>query len=254
MSENPRVFAIIQARMSATRLPGKVLKDLLPGMTVMEYILKRVAQSKEIDKTIVATTENTNDEAVVEFLKKKGVSYFVGNEQDVLDRYYKAAKNYGALAEDIIVRLTADCPVIDPKEIDKTVRFFRENDFDYASNNLEPYSFPDGMDTEVCSFEALEKAWKDAAKQSHREHVTFYFWKNPQIFKIGQYVNPKQNQGAYRLTLDYPSDYEVLKKVAEYFSPRMDYSMQEIIDFLDSHPEVKALNQAVVRNANFQSA
>lgn len=254
MSENSRVIAIIQARMSATRLPGKVLKDLLPGVAVMEYMLKRVAECKEIVKTIVATTKNPNDKVLAEFLEKKGIPYFVGNENDVLDRYYKAAKNYGAAAGDVIVRLTSDCPVIDPKEIDKTIRFFRENDFDYASNNLEPYSFPDGMDTEVFSFDALERAWKETTKESHREHVTFYFWKNPHIFKIGQYKNPKPNQRAYRLTLDYLSDYELLKRVAENFAPRMDYTMQEIIDYLDANPLVKQLNADVVRNVSWQSA
>src|SRR5262249_8069487 len=121
-------------------------------------------------------------------------------------------------------------------------------------NNLEPYTFPDGMDVEVFSFDALEKAWKEATKPSHREHVTFYFWKNPLIFRIGQYINSKPGQAGYRLTLDYPTDYEVLKKVAAHFAPRMDYSMQEIIDFLNAHPDVKALNAAVARNASWQSA
>ncbi|TSC87200.1 MAG: putative polysaccharide biosynthesis cytidylyltransferase [Parcubacteria group bacterium Gr01-1014_8] len=254
MSRHPRVIAIIQARMSSTRMPGKVLLDLLPGVSVVEYMLRRVSASTEVDTSIVATTDNPRDAVLVENMKAIGQSFFVGSEGDVLDRYYNAAKKYGAKAGDMIVRLTSDCPVIDPKEIDATVRFYRQHDFDYASNNLEPYSFPDGMDTEVFSFEALEKAWNDATSQSHREHVTFYFWKNPQIFKIGQYVNPKRNQDEYRLTLDYPSDYVLLKKVAEYFSPRMDYSMQEIIDFLDSHLDVKALNADVARNVHFKTA
>src|SRR3989344_3454030 len=236
------IIAIIQARMSSTRLPGKVLMDLAPGVSVLEFMLERISRSKEITKTVVATTENPNDKALIERLEKMDQPYFVGSEDDVLDRYYQAAKKFGAKSGDIIVRITSDCPVIDPEIIDKTIRFYKEGNFDYATNNREPYVYPDGMDTEVCSFDALERAWKEATKPSHREHVTFHFWQHQKEFKIGQYGNEKPNQGDYRLTLDYPSDYELLKRAGEHFSPRRDFTMQEIIDFLDANPEIKALN------------
>lgn len=254
MSQLPNVFAIVQARMSSTRLPGKVLLELVPHVSVLEFMLERVSRSKEIGKTIVATTENPNDKVLAERLKRMGQPYFVGSENDVLDRYYQAAKKFGAKSGDAIVRITSDCPVIDPEIIDKTIRFYKEGNFDYATNNREPYVYPDGMDTEVCSFDALEKAWKEATKLSHREHVTFHFWMHQDLFKVGQYGNEKLNQGDYRLTLDYPSDYELLKRVCEHFAPRRDFTMQEIIDFLDAHPEVKALNADVARNAAFKTA
>ncbi|HCM43589.1 TPA: hypothetical protein DIS55_01390 [Candidatus Kaiserbacteria bacterium] len=255
MSKNQTVVAIIQARMSSTRLPDKVLLDIAPGKTVLACMLERVSKSKGIDKIIVATTENPNDQTLVEYLKTIGQPYFVGDENDVLDRYYQAAIAHGTKTGDIIVRMTSDCPLIDPRVVDETIRFYKDNDFDYASNNLEPYTFPDGMDVEVFSFDALEKAWKEATKPSHREHVTFYFWKDPRIFKIGQYVNQKQNQAGYRLTLDYPGDYELLKAVYRALYPRDPlFTMRDILTFLDTNPDVKKLNAEVERNVSWGSA
>ena len=247
-------YAIIQARMSSTRLPGKVLKELVPGMTALEYMLKRVSRSAELDTIIVATTENPADLAIAEKMKVIGQSYFIGSENDVLDRYYQAALAAGAKEGDTIVRLTSDCPLHDPAVIDEVVRFFKRGDYDYAENCIEPYTYPDGMDTEVFSFASLKKAWKEAQKPSHREHVTFYFWTNPKIFRLGRYENPKKGQADYRLTLDYPSDYELISKVAQHFAPRMDFTMDEIIEFLDAHPEIKSLNKDVMRNAAHKMA
>ena len=247
-------YAIIQARMSSTRLPGKVLKELVPGMTALEYMLKRVSRSAELDTIIVATTENPSDVAIAEKMKDIGQPYFIGSENDVLDRYYKAAVHAGAKEGDIIVRLTSDCPLHDPAVIDEVVRFFKSGNFDYAENCIEPYTYPDGMDTEVFSFTSLQKAWKEAQKPSHREHVTFYFWTNPELFKVGRYKNPKKGQADYRLTLDYPSDYELIRKVAEHFAPHMDFTMDEILAFLDEHPDIKALNKDVMRNAAHKMA
>ncbi|MDP3645813.1 MAG: glycosyltransferase family protein [bacterium] len=247
-------IAIIQARMSSTRLPGKVLKDLIPGVTALEYMLTRISHATLLDKIILATTENSSDVVIVEKMKGIGQSYFVGSENDVLDRYYKAAVGAGAQQGDIIVRLTSDCPLHDPAVIDEVVRYFKSGDFDYAENALEPYTYPDGMDTEVFTFDALERAWKEATMPSHREHVTFYFWTNPKLFKLGHHVNPKTDQAGYRLTLDYPSDYELIRKVAQHFAPRMDFTMDEILVFLDANPDIKALNKDVVQNAAYKTA
>lgn len=240
--------------MSSTRLPGKILKELLPGVSALEYMLKRVSRAAELDKIIVATTENPADLAIVEKMKAIGQPYFVGSEDDVLDRYYKAALHAGAKKGDVIVRLTSDCPLHDPAVVDDVVKFFKSGTYDYAENAIEPYTYPDGMDTEVFTFGALERAWKEATKPSHREHVTFYFWTNPELFKLGHYENPCKGQGEYRLTLDYPSDYELIRKVAEHFAPRTDFTMEEIIEFLDAHPEVKSLNKDVMRNAAHKTA
>ena len=247
-------IAIIQARMSSTRLPGKILKELVPGTTALEYMLTRISHATLLDKIIIATTENSSDVVIVEKMKGIGQSYFVGSENDVLDRYYKAAIGAGAQHGDIIVGLTSDCPLHDPAVIDEVVRYFKSGDYDYAENALEPYTYPDGMDTEVFTFDALERAWKEATKPSHREHVTFYFWKNPGLFKLGHCENPKAGQADYRLSLDYPSDYELISKVAQHFAPRMDFTMDDILEFLDAHPEIKNLNANVSRNAAHKTA
>lgn len=248
-------IAIIQARMSSTRLPGKILLDIAPGTTVLECMLARVATCTEIDQTIVATTTNPKDVVLVDFLKARDLPCFVGSEEDVLDRYYQAAKAFGAKSGDVIVRMTSDCPLIDPKVADTTIRFFKDGDFDYASNNLEPYTYADGMDTEVFSFDTLERAWKEATSPAHREHVTFYMWKNPELFKIGQYQNPKEGQAGYRLTLDYPEDLAVLSDVYTHLFPSNPlFSMEDILAYLDAHPEVKKINTDVERNASWKSA
>ncbi len=247
-------IAIIQARMSSTRLPGKILKELVPGTTALEYMLTRISYATLLDKIIIATTENSSDVVIVEKVKGIGQSYFVGSENDVLDRYYKAALDTGAKKGDVVVRLTSDCPLHDPAVIDEVIKFFKSGDYDYAGNALEPYMYPDGMDTEVFTFDALERAWKEATMPSHREHVTFYFWKNPGLFKLGHYENQKKGQADYRLSLDYPSDYELIRKVAEHFAPSIDFTMDDILAFLDANPEIKNLNASVSRNAAHKTA
>ena len=249
-----KTLAIIQARMSSTRLPGKIFLDIEEGTTVLECMLERVKHCKEIDTTIIATTENPKDEVLVDYLKKNDIPYYVGSENDVLDRYYQSAKAHGAEAGDIIVRMTSDCPLIDPSVADSTIRFFKEGNYDYASNNLEPYSYADGMDTEVFTFNALERAWKEAVTPAHREHVTFYLWKNPELFTIGQYVNPVAGQAGYRLTLDYPEDLELLRNIyAELYPKNELFTMEEILTYLDAHPEVKNINADVERNASWKA-
>lgn len=250
-----KVIAIIQARLASTRLPRKVLRELLPGRTALECMLERVNKSRLIREVIVATTTNPGDEELIQYLKKIKQPYFIGNENDVLDRYYQAAKSAGLSGDDVVVRLTSDCPVVDPAVIDEVVRYYLDNDFDYAANGLEPYTYPDGMDTEVFSFAQLTRAWKEATKQSHREHVTFYFWKNPQLFKLGYYKNKNENEGGYRLTLDHPEDYELLCNVyAALYPKNPGFTMRDIIDFLEQHPEVKNLNAKFARNASWKSA
>jgi spore coat polysaccharide biosynthesis protein SpsF len=218
-------------------------------------MLERVKQCKEIDAISIATTDNPKDQVLVNYLKEKNIPYYVGSEDDVLDRYYQAAKALGATSGDSIVRMTSDCPLIDPRVADTTIRFFKGGDYDYASNNLEPYTYADGMDTEVFSFDTLERAWKEAVKPAHREHVTFYMWKNPELFKIGQYRNPVAGQAGYRLTLDYPEDLELLRTIYAELHPKNPlFTMEEILSYLDNHPEVKKVNADVVRNASWGSA
>lgn len=214
-------------------------------------MLDRVAKSKLINNLVIATTNSDKDQRLVDFLQAKQINFVRGSEEDVLARYYQSAQS-DHQADDIIVRLTSDCPVIDYRIIDKVVQFYLDNDFDFVSNSLEPYSFPDGMDVEVFSFDLLRRAHEEAILPSHREHVTFYFWQNPDKFKIGYYQYPT-NLSTHRLTLDYAADLELLRRVYEHF-PDQEFTMTEVIDFLESHPEVAEINQSAFRNAGWQSA
>jgi len=256
LEKNKKVYAIIQARMGAIRLPDKVLLELLPGKTVIDCMIDRVKRAKLVDVIIIATTENPKDKKLIEHLESINQKYFVGDENDVLDRYYQTAKQYGARPDDIIIRLTADCPVIDPSNIDKLIKIYLDNKYDFVSNTLEPYSWPDGMDVEIFSFGNLEKAWQEAKLPSHREHVTFYFWQNTEKFKI-YYDKNERNLSGYRLTLDYKEDYELLKKIYEHFNAQGkngDFSTQDIINFLDTNPDIRSINSEAKRNAGWQSA
>ena len=245
------VIAIIQARLGSSRLPDKVLLELLPNKTVLKCMLDRVKKAKLIDDIIVATTNNPKDKKLVKYLEKINQQYFVGDEDDVLDRYYQTAKKYCTSKNDIIVRLTADCPVIDPVIIDKVIQQYLNNDFDFVSNALEPYTYPDGMDVEVFSFGNLEKAWKEAKLPSHREHVTFYFWQNPKIFRIYYYKN-ERNLSEYRLTLDYPEDYKLLKIIYKYlYKKNKKFTLEDIINFLNQNPKIKNINTEIKRNTGW---
>src|SRR3989344_6297701 len=159
--------AIIQARMGATRLPGKVAKLIL-GKPMLAWQIERVRQAKLVDKIVIATSDKRQDDRVEEIAKECGAGYFRGDEKDVLDRFYRAAKEAGA---DIVIRLTGDCPLSDPTVIDEVVNYFLENKADASG---KPLNYPEGLDTEVLSFSALERAWKESKKPSEREHVTPY--------------------------------------------------------------------------------
>lgn len=249
-----RIIAIIQARLGSTRLPEKVLLELLPGKNSLEGMIERVKMSKLSGKIIVATTNSPADKKLVKFLERIGQPYYAGDEQDVLDRYYQAAKAFGAKPDDVIVRLTGDCPVIDPEIIDLVIGRYLKGGYDFVSNSLAPYSYPDGMDVEVFSFKDLVKAWREAILPSQREHVTFYFWQNSQLFKIF-YCQSPTNFSSYRLTLDYPEDYELLKAVyGNLYKNDHNFSMKDIIQYLDDNPEIKKINAAIVQNAGWQSA
>ena len=244
-----KTIAIIQGRMGSVRLPGKIMMPLCGQIPALGCMLARVKQSKQIDQLIVATTTNPEDQAVVQYLQGTNQEYFRGSEQDLLDRYYQGAKTFGAKSSDIVVRLTADCPVIDPDVIDDIVKIYKAGGYDFVSNTLQPYSFPDGMDVEVFSFKNLERAWREASLPSHREHVTFYFWQHPDLFKIFYHKSDK-DLTSYRLTLDYSEDYQVLQKVYEHFSG-FEFSMQDILQFLDQHPEIRNINAALPQNAGW---
>jgi spore coat polysaccharide biosynthesis protein SpsF len=230
------IAVIIQARMGSTRLPGKVLK-LIGGRPMLAIQVERAKQAKLADRVIVATSISAQDDQIAEFCRKIGVDCFRGAEDDVLTRYYECARQYRA---DVVVRLTADCPLIDPAVIDSVIQLYLDEKVDYAANAVPPETsmFPDGSDVEVFSWQALARACQEAQDPHDREHVTFYFWKYDNGFTLAQMKQVK-NWSKYRFTVDYPEDYEVVGEIIKELNDRGQFGhLAEIIDILDSNPEL----------------
>lgn len=236
------VLAIIQARMGSTRLPGKILKEV-NGKPLLAYQIERVRQSKCIDEIVIATTVEQKDDQIVAFCKHYNVEYYRGSENDVLTRYYETAQKFGG---DIIVRLTSDCPIIDPVVIDETIRYYIDHasDFDYVSNTIER-TYPRGLDTEVFSEGALEKAYNNATLERDREHVTAYMYSNPEKFRIGSISN-SLNLGCYRWTVDTVEDYELVKQILMSIYPlNRAFSWKDVLSLLAEHPEWNDINAMI---------
>ena len=234
------IVGVIQARMGSARLPGKILKKV-NGVALLGYQVERVRKSRLLDKIIVATSVLVKDDVVEKFCKTNNIEYFRGSENDVLSRYYECAQKYNA---DVVVRLTADCPLSDPKIIDDTIKFYIDTKVDYVANTVPPETskYPDGFDVEVFSMKALKKAYEKANDSHDREHVTFYFWKYNNGFKTAQLYNSK-NYSKYRLTVDYPEDFEVVEFVIKELKKRKSFGhIDEIIEILDTNPVIKTKN------------
>jgi len=252
MAYKPRdssVVAIIQARMDSSRLPGKVLKDICgKPMILREVVRARRAQS--LGQVILATTTDTQDDLVAEVCRKYGIPCYRGDSLDVLDRYYQAATLFGA---DTIVRLTGDCPVIDPREIDRTVFAFFESGADFAANRLPPpwrRTTPIGMDTEVVSFACLERAWREADAKYAREHVMPYFYEEDGRFNV-LLVEHEPDLSSYRLTVDTPEDLKLIREIYRHFNGTDEFSLGEMIALFKTQPELIQIN-AGVNHKGFQ--
>lgn len=244
-----KVEAIIQARMSSTRLPGKVLMDL-EGKPVLEHVVERVSACKYINEIIVATTNKKEDDAISKLCKKIGVNIYRGSEEDVLDRFYQAVKSF---VPDHIVRITADCPLIDPEVIDSVIKLHLKNNADYSSNTLKE-TYPDGEDVEVFTFKALEKSWKSAKLRSEREHVTPYIRKNFSLFKLCN-LEYRENLSNKRWTLDERRDYEYIKIIYKnLYKKDSCFGMKDILKFIENHPEVEKINRDIMRNEGYMKS
>jgi len=237
------ISAIIQARMSSTRLHGKVLLPL-GDTTVLGMTVQQVKKAKRIDKVIVATSVEKEDDAIARHGEELGIPVFRGSLSDVLDRYYRATKKFGV---EHICRITADCPLIDPAVIDLVAAEYEKGDCDYISNGRVPSTYPDGMDTEIFSFSALEKAWKEAKLPSEREHVTTYIWNQPGLFRVREVKN-SEDLSMVRLTVDEPEDYEMIKDIVANVP---ELSLPAILVYLREHPEVSAKTAHFVRNEGY---
>ena len=241
-----KLLAIIQARLSSSRLPGKVLKKVC-GKSLLELQLERVRLAENIEHLVVATSISREDDAIKSMCDGLGVACFRGSLDNVLDRYYQAALLF---KPKYIVRMTADCPLIDPEIIDKTISYFFSGDFDYVSNTLTP-TFPDGLDLEIFTFKALEEASKEAKLSSDLEHVTPFIWKQPERYKIGQFKNDV-DLSDMRWTVDEPEDFELITKIYEILYPRNPkFAMNDILDLLKKNPDWLDINKKFTRNEGY---
>lgn len=237
-----KIVALVQARMGSKRLPGKVMKNVLPNYPLIKVLLERLAQSKKIDEIIVVTSLDVSSDELEKYIQALGYTVFRGSEDNVLERYYYAAKENSA---DIIVRITGDCPLVDAKLVDQCIDRFFENKFDYYSNTNPP-TYPDGLDIEVFSFSALTRAYKEASTNFDKEHVTPYL-RNPDLFKQGSLINDI-DYSQIRWTVDEQVDLDVIKSVFEYFSPNLFFNWQDVLSLQEEQPELFVKNQNIVRN------
>lgn len=240
-----RTVAIIQARMGSSRLPGKVMADL-GGRPMIQCVVSRAERAQNLDAVLVATSDQPGDDELAQYCQHAGIRCFRGSENDVLDRYYHAARHAEA---DVVVRLTADCPLLAPEVIDLVVANFREGGFDYVSNTLE-CTYPDGLDTEVFQREALERSWREATLKSEREHVTPYIHQHPDRFRLKN-VAQKDDYSALRWTVDEPQDLEFVRAIYLRAGDPIAFGMQTVLDLMREYPELGQLNAGFQRNEGY---
>jgi len=239
------IGCIIQARMCSTRLKGKVLHKINPEETVLSFLIKQITNCESLKTVVVATTELDEDDVIVDFLKSYDVEIFRGNSENVLDRFYHCAKKFKFST---IVRLTADNPLIDPQIVNDSIQKYSNSDCDYLTNSIDR-TFPNGTEVEIFSFNALETAWKFAKKKSEREHVTPYFYNNPNKFKI-HHFKQKQDQSKFRYSIDRKEDYLLVLKILSKINTRP-IKTSDIIELLTNYPEIKKLNSHIIPNEGY---
>lgn len=248
MRANPLITAIVQARMRSTRLPSKVMKEIM-GKPILWHMINRIKWCRLINNIVIASTTKESDKVILKLAEEMGVDSYAGSEDDVLDRYYQAARISHA---DIIVRVTSDCPLIDPQIVDKLIRFFLDNKghVDYVSNIIKP-TYPDGIDTEVFSFATLEKAWKEARLKSEREHVTAYITKHPELFRLSNIEN-NEDFSHMRWTVDEERDFEFVSQVyGKLYKEGHMFYINDILGLLKEYPELTAINSGIGRNEGY---
>lgn len=239
-------IAVLQARMSSSRLPGKVLKPLLGAPMLMRQV-ERARRAKSLDDVVIATSTDASDDVLVAACERHGIAWRRGSLDDVLDRYYGVAKSESAAT---VVRLTGDCPLLDPAVVDRVVETFASGDVDYASNTLLP-TYPDGLDVEVMTFAALEDAWRNARLRSEREHVTPYIKTNTKFRRIN--VTHSEDLSALRWTVDEPSDFVVVERIYERLYPANPaFAMPDVLALLRARPELGDGNRHIGRDEGYR--
>jgi spore coat polysaccharide biosynthesis protein SpsF len=253
-----KVVAIIQGRMGSSRLPGKILADIA-GQPMLQRVFIRTSRAATVNETIFATTTDSTDDPVEEYCDFSGIPFTRGSLYDVLDRYYQTAKESKA---DAVVRITADCPMIDPVLIDDVVNTLLDSEYDFVCNRLPPpwhRTYPIGLDVEACTFKVLAKAWKEAKEPQHREHAMPYFYEgveltrqsrtletgiSPRGFKVAL-LHHTTDFGDYRWTVDTPEDLEFMRQVYRRFDGRDDFSWKDVLDLVHNEPQLMEINAGV---------
>lgn len=245
-----KIGAIVQARTSSTRLPEKILKKLPynSNVTVLEQVIRRLKKSKMLEEIIIATTTDESDKKIVNIAKKENITFFRGSKENVLERYYLAAKENDL---DVVVRITSDCPCIDPEIVDLVVETHLEKDLDYTSNTLIR-TFPVGLDVEVISFEALKKLYDCVKNDSEKEHVTLYAHNNLNQFKTENVAMTESNRSEIRVTLDTEEDYALLCAVFDYLYAKNEFfNYEEILKLFQDKPWLILINKRTIAKKPF---
>ena len=237
------ILAIIQARMSSKRLPGKVMKPII-GRPILSLEIERLSRCTTIDQIVVATSDRAEDDPIEDLCHSIDCDIYRGSLNNVLDRYYQTAMKYSA---DHVVRLTGDCPLIDPKLVDDLINYYINEDFDYACNSHPP-TLPDGLDAEIISFDTLRDTWKNAQGPYELEHVTPYIIRHPDKFRIANWEYPI-DLSQHRWTVDEKEDFELVRLIFEALYPKMpEFSMSDVLNYIDKRPELKSINDQYKRN------
>lgn len=237
------ILAILQARLSSSRFPKKVLQPIL-GIPMILHQIKRIKQSKLIDKIILATSAEPSDADLVKTCKDNNILIYTGNLNNVLERFYQI---YKTEKPSYIVRLTGDCPVTDPQVIDQVIAFHKDHAYEYTSNTA-PDTFPDGLDVEIINALSFEKIITAKTSIEEKEHVTLYIHNNPKKFKIGNYQSPI-DYSKHRWTVDYKEDFQFITEIYQHlFKKNPSFNMQDILSLLKKKPELIKINQHILRN------
>ena len=240
------MVAIIQARMGSSRLPGKVLMNIC-GKPMLWHVVTRIRQAKYVDDVVIACTANRHDDALQEFAARNGLGIYRGSENDIVDRILKTAQQFGA---DTIVRIWADCPLIDPSLVDKLLSRFVNGDYDYA-NNFNPPTYPVCMSFEVYRLETLERIWNETDDVFYRQYPFEYIYTNGSSFKT-MYDRYDENLSAMNLTVDYVEDLELVSEIFRNLgSEKATFNLTDILRFLESHPQLRTTTRTLARNIEY---
>ena len=237
------IAIIVQARMGSTRLPGKIMKKVL-DKPLLEYQLERLFRVKHADQVIIASSDHGELQPIADLCLRLGVPYFRGSEQDVLSRYYGAATQYGA---DVVVRITSDCPLIDPAVVDKVIGFYltHKEEYDFVSNTFAKRTYPRGMDTEVFSYKALKEANEEATDEAEREHVTIFIKRRPERYRLKTLPYDK-DFSHYRWTVDTPEDFMLIEKMITALYPvNPHFTLEDCLALLAENPDWIKINEHI---------